>query len=154
MFILYAESYGSIRTFALKHDDGVQPNRDLLALGGGQPRVGSFQGTPVGAGYSGTSANEAAGAQSRFAGLSAAAVLGAGAAVPPVDRAHPAAGAGGDRHSRGQQVVAHGVFRNYFRWQRDRLVALAAVLAVMVFGVLNGLLVAIAFSLACCCVRW
>jgi SulP family sulfate permease len=41
-----------------------------------------------------------------------------------------------------------GVFRNYFRWQRDRLVALAAVLAVILFGVLNGLLVAIAFSVA------
>ena len=40
------------------------------------------------------------------------------------------------------------VFANYFRWQRDRQVALAAVLAVMAFGVLNGLLAAIAFSIA------
>ena len=38
------------------------------------------------------------------------------------------------------------VFRNYFRWRRDRLVAVAAVLAVMIFGVLNGLLAAIALS--------
>src|SRR6202030_2344549 len=38
--------------------------------------------------------------------------------------------------------------RDYFRWQRDRLVVVAAVLAVMIFGVLNGLLAAIAFSLA------
>jgi len=34
------------------------------------------------------------------------------------------------------------------RWHRDREVALAAVLAVMLFGVLDGLLVAIAFSVA------
>ena len=40
------------------------------------------------------------------------------------------------------------VFSNYLRWHRDRLIVLAAVLAVMVFGVLNGLLAAIAFSLA------
>jgi MFS superfamily sulfate permease-like transporter len=40
------------------------------------------------------------------------------------------------------------VFRPYFRWQRDRLVSLTAVAAVMVFGMLNGLLAAIAFSLA------
>ena len=33
MFILYAESYSSIRTYALKHDEPVQPNRDLFALG-------------------------------------------------------------------------------------------------------------------------
>ncbi|MBV8574185.1 MAG: SulP family inorganic anion transporter, partial [Acetobacteraceae bacterium] len=30
MFILYAESYSSIRTYALKYDQAVQPNRDLL----------------------------------------------------------------------------------------------------------------------------
>jgi len=41
-----------------------------------------------------------------------------------------------------------GVFRDYFRWQRDRLIAVAAVLAVMFFGVLNGLLAAIAVSVA------
>jgi len=44
--------------------------------------------------------------------------------------------------------VRLSVFGNYFRWQRDRQVALAAVLAVMVFGVLNGLIAAIAFSVA------
>jgi MFS superfamily sulfate permease-like transporter len=75
MFILYAESYGSIRTYALKHDQLVQPNRDLLALGVANIVSGLFQGTPVGAGYSGTSANDAAGARSRFAGLCAAAVV-------------------------------------------------------------------------------
>src|SRR6266478_9561509 len=50
MFILYAESYGSIRTFALKRDDEVQPNRDLLALGAANILSGLFHGTPVGAG--------------------------------------------------------------------------------------------------------
>jgi hypothetical protein len=50
MFILYAESYGSIRTFALKRDDAVQPNRDLLALGAANIVSGLFHGTPVGAG--------------------------------------------------------------------------------------------------------
>lgn len=149
MFILYAESYGSIRTYALKHDGEVQPNRDLLALGVANLVSGLFQGTPVGAGYSGTSANEAAGAGSRLAGLSCAAVvlllvllfLRWIELIPePVLAA----------------VVIHAVskslrfsvFSNYLRWHRDRLIVLAAVLAVMVFGVLNGLLAAIAFSLA------
>src|SRR5882762_1447588 len=50
MFILYAESYGSIRTFALKRDDAVQPNCDLLALGAANIVSGLFHGTPVGAG--------------------------------------------------------------------------------------------------------
>src|SRR5262249_21269705 len=121
MFILYAESYGSIRTYALKHDDPVQPNRDLLALGVANAVAGLLQGTPVGAGYSATSANEAAGARSRFAGLIAAATVLALVflflrfieLIPePVLAA----------------IVIHavskslrlGVFGNYFRWQRDR----------------------------------
>jgi SulP family sulfate permease len=39
------------------------------------------------------------------------------------------------------------VFKPYLQWKRDRLVALAAVVAVLALGILNGLLVAIAFSL-------
>jgi len=149
MFILYAESYGSIRTFALKHDETVQPNRDLWALGVANLVSGLLHGTPVGAGYSATSANDAAGAQSRLAGLTAAGVvlvlvlafLGWIERIPEPTLA---------------AIVIHAVskslrfsvFRNYFGWRRDRLVSVAAVVAVMVLGVLNGLLAAIALSIA------
>jgi len=149
MFILYAESYGSIRTFALKHDEAVQPNRDLAALAAGNVVAGLLQGTPVGAGYSGTSANDAAGAQSRLAGLTAAVVVLVLvlAFISWIQRTpQPVLAA----------IVIHAVskslrlsaFRNSFLWQRDRLVSVVAVLGVMVLGVLNGLLVAIALTIA------
>ncbi len=148
LLVLYAESYGSIRAFALKHGDHVRMNRDLLVLGLANALSGLLHGMPVGAGYSGTSANEAAGARSRLAGLVAAGVLLLMVALLlrwieriPV----PVLAA----------IVIHAVskswrlevFRPYFRWKRDRLVALAAVTAVLSLGILNGLLVAIAFSL-------
>jgi MFS superfamily sulfate permease-like transporter len=149
MFILYAESYGSIRTFALKHDEQVRPNRDLIALGVANLVAGLFHGTPVGAGYSGTSANEAAGARSRLAGLAAAAVLLLLVLLflRWIERIPEPVLAAIVIHAVSKSLRL-SVFRNYFRWQRDRLTALAAVLAVMVFGVLNGLLAAIVFSLA------
>jgi sulfate permease, SulP family len=149
MFILYAESYSSIRTFALKHDDGVQPNRDLLALGLANVVSGLFHGTPVGAGYSGTSANEAAGAQSRAAGLYAAATVLALVLLflPWIERIPAPVLAAIVIHAVSKSMRI-AVFRPYFLWQRDRLVALTAVLAVLVFGMLDGLLAAIAFSLA------
>jgi MFS superfamily sulfate permease-like transporter len=149
MFILYAESYGSIRTFALKHDEGVRPNRDLIALGVANLVAGLFHGTPVGAGYSGTSANEAAGARSRLAGLAAAAVLLVLVLLflRWIERIPEPVLAAIVIHAVSKSLRL-SVFRNYFRWQRDRLTVLAAVLAVMVFGVLNGLLAAIIFSLA------
>jgi sulfate permease, SulP family len=149
MFILYAESYSSIRAYALKHDELVHTNRDLLALGIANVVSGAFQGTPVGAGYSGTSANEAAGAQTRAAGLYAAITVLALVLLflPWIERIPgPVLAA----------VVIHAVskslrlaaFRPYFRWQRDRLVTLTAVAAVIAFGMLDGLLAAIAFSIA------
>ena len=149
MFILYAESYGSIRTFALKHDEEVRPNRDLIALGVANLVAGLFHGTPVGAGYSGTSANEAAGARSRLAGLAAAAVLLLLVLLflRWIERIPEPVLAAIVIHAVSKSLRL-SVFRNYFRWQRDRLTVLAAVLAVMVFGVLNGLLAAIIFSLA------
>ncbi|MGK5040527.1 SulP family inorganic anion transporter [Janthinobacterium sp. GB1R12] len=146
--ILYAESYGAIRSFALKHGDPVAPERDLLALGAANVLAGLLQAMPVGAGYSATSANEAAGATSRLAGLVAAAVVGVIVltllplvAFTPV----PVLAA----------VVIHAVshtlnpvsLQRYFTWRRDRLLVLAAIAGVLLFGVLDGLLVAIAISL-------
>src|SRR5579863_2662946 len=149
MFILYAESYSSIRTFALKHNDSVQPNRDLIALGVANLVSGAFHGTPVGAGYSGSSANEAAGAQSRGAGLYAAATVLTLVLLflPWIERIPDPILAAIVIHAVSKSLRI-AVFEPYFRWQRDRLVTLTAVAAVLAFGMLEGLLAAIAFSLA------
>ncbi len=149
MFILYAESYGSIRTYALKHDDPVQPNRDLIALGIANFVSGAFHGTPVGAGYSGTSANEAAGGKSRAAGLYAAAtvLLLLLLCLPWIERIPDPVLAAIIIHSVGSSLRTD-TFRPYFKWHRDRLVSLTAVAAVLLFGMIDGLLAAIAFSLA------
>ncbi|TCT10120.1 SulP family inorganic anion transporter [Paralcaligenes ureilyticus] len=146
--ILYAESYSSIRSFAVKHGDTVSPNRDLLALGAANVISGLLHGMPVGAGFSATSANEVAGAATRFAGTFAAIVilvvvltlLPAVALIP-----EPALAA----------IVIHAVshtlnpsmFRPYFRWHRDRIVVIAAVAGVLMLGVMDGLLAAIAVSI-------
>jgi len=146
--ILYAESYGSIRTLALKHGDPASPNRDLAALGVANLVSGLFQGMPVGAGYSASSANEAAGAGSRFAGLAAAAVLFivVMTLLPAVARTPEVVLAA---------IVIHAVSHTlnpkplltYFAWHRDRIVVCAAILAVLLLGVLDGLLVAIGVSM-------
>jgi MFS superfamily sulfate permease-like transporter len=148
-FILYAESYGSIRTFALKHNEEVEPNRDLVALGVANLVSGLFQGTPVGAGYSGTSANEAAGAQSRASGLFAAAtvLLLVVVCLPLIARIPAPVLAAVVIHAVGKSLRTT-LLRRYFVWRRDRLVSLMAVVAVLLLGMINGLLAAIAFSVA------
>jgi MFS superfamily sulfate permease-like transporter len=147
--ILYAESTGSIRNFALLHGDRLRPDRDLLALGAANLLSGLFHGMPAGAGFSATAANEAAGARSRAAGgVAAAAVLVLVLALLPwiAHTPEPVLAA----------IVIHAVVRNvdpsalrqYFAWRRDRRIVVAAVAAVLLLGVLDGLLLAIGASLA------
>jgi MFS superfamily sulfate permease-like transporter len=148
MFVLYAESYGSVRTFALKYGDPIAADRELLGLGLANVAAGLFGGMPVGAGYSGTSANEAAGARTKRAAWIAALVVLAlvltllrYVALTPV----PVLAA----------IVIYAVshtldpaaIRVYFRWGRDRIVTLSAVAAVLLLGIMDGLLVAVGVSL-------
>lgn len=148
VFILYAESYGSIRSFAIKHHDTISPNRDLFALGVSNIVSGIFQGMPVGAGYSATAANEAYGARTRIAGISAMLVTFVIIlTVLPYIEWIP------------QPVLASIViftmattlslssFRLYFTWKIDRALIVLSVLAVLILGVLQGLMIAIAISL-------
>jgi MFS superfamily sulfate permease-like transporter len=149
VLILYAESYSSIRSFALKHGDGFEPNRELLALGAANIVSGLFYGMPVGAGYSATSANEAAGAQSRVAGWVALAVvfLIVLTLCPVIALTPEPVLAAIVIHAVGH-TLNPAVFAPYFQWRRDRVVVLFAVAAVLLLGVLDGLLAAIAMSLA------
>lgn len=148
VLVLYAESYSSIRSLALRHGDVVSPDRDLLALGVANMVSSLFQGMPVGAGYSASAANEAAGAQTRWAGLLAAATVGvvlwfflpwvASTPVPVLAAVVIWAVS---------HTLRWDTLRPYFVWQRDRLLVCAAILAVLVLGVLDGLLLSIGVSL-------
>ncbi len=149
MLVLFAESYGAVRSCALRHGDSISVNRELFALGIANMAAGLFQGVPVGAGYSATYTNESLGARSRLAGAAAAVGVAAAlcflqawvARIPePVLAAIVIFAM---RHAASLKPL-----RPYLVWKRDRMVMVTAVAAVLVFGVLNGLIVAIAVSLA------
>ncbi|MFS2201923.1 SulP family inorganic anion transporter [Pseudomonas sp. Pseusp3] len=147
VMILYAESYGSISAYALKHGDRVTSNRDLLALGASNLLSGLFHGMPAGAGYSATSANEAAGATSRLAGIVAALVVLVIVltVLPYIALTPEPILAAIVIHALGRGLSLQPLGR-YFIWRRDRLLVICAVGAVLVLGVLDGLLVAVAIS--------
>lgn len=147
--ILFAESWGTIRTMALRHGDTVSANRELAALGLANIASAALQGMPVGAGFSAGSANEAGGAQSRAAGLIAAigllllALFGANwlARIPePVLSAAVIA------------ALSHALsltpLRRLFVLKRDQWIAVSATVGVLLFGVLDGMLFAVVLSIA------
>jgi SulP family sulfate permease len=146
--LVFAESWGSMRSLALAHGDTLDANRELLVLGACNVGSALLQGIAVGAGFSATSANAAAGANSRWAGVAALGVIAAALAF-----ALPAL------HLLPRPVLAVAVISalwhalsarpllTVWRMNRDRLLVVGAVAAVLLLGVLDGMLAAIALSL-------
>ncbi len=148
VFILYAESYGSIRSFAMKHSDAIAPNRDLFALGISNLVSGFFQGMPVGAGYSATAANEAYGAKTRMSGIFAMLItLAVLVTVLPYIELIPQPVLAGIVIYTMLTIFRLSTFEIYFAWKNDRLIAVVSVLAVLFLGVLQGLLIAVGISI-------
>lgn len=147
VLILFAESWGTMQSLALRHGDALKPDREVRALGLSNVASAAFGGMPVGAGFSAGSLAEAAGARSRMTAVVAAlglcALVLAGrdalAFLPqPVLAAVVIA------------AIAHALdlrpFVRLWRIDRDRLMGPAAAVGVLVLGVVNGMLLAIALS--------
>ena len=71
-FVCFADAVLTARSFAGKHDQHVDVNQELLAMGAAQAAAGVTQGLPIGASGSRTAVNDAMGARSQVAGLLAA----------------------------------------------------------------------------------
>ena len=147
VMLVFAESWGSMRTQALLHGDALDANRELLVLGVCNVGAGLLQGMPVGAGFSATSANAVAGAVSRRAGALAlvAVLLAIAFAVPALQRL-PRAVLAVAVISALWHALSLRPLLAVWRMNRDRLLLLAAVLAVLLLGVLDGMLAAIGLS--------
>ena len=147
--ILFAESWGTISALALRHNDEVNANRELGALGFANFASALVQGMPVGAGFSAGSASEAAGAASRWTAVVAAVGLGLliAFAAPLVARL-PEPVLAAVVITALVHALNPAPFLRLLKLRRDFDLAIAATIAVLLLGVLNGMLVAVALSLA------
>ncbi len=148
MLILLAESWGAIRSLALRHGDTISANREFGALAGANLLSAFVQGMPVGAGFSAAAANETAGATGRVAAL--AAVLALGAAVlfaGPAIAALPQPLLAAVVIAALTHALSPAPLATLFRIDRDQWIALAAALGVILFGVLDGMLIAVLLSI-------
>lgn len=145
--MIYGESCTSIRTYALLKHDPVDANRDLWALGLSNLGSGLFNGMPVGAGYSQTSASVVYGAQGKAtAWVALAAVLLLVGTCLPLLAATPEPVLAAIVIASMAPSLNPGPLRLYFSIRRSRLSALAAALGAVFFGVLDGLVLGMAMS--------
>lgn len=147
--VVFAEAFSIASRFAREHGDEVDADREMAAVGAANIVVGLFRGFTVSGSASRSAAAEAAGARSRLTSLIAAAlILLTGAFLTPLftDLPEPVLGAIVVVAVRGFLSTAD--LRRYAAADRGSLwVALTAVLGVLLFDLLPGLLMAVALSL-------
>lgn len=146
----FAETVTVAEQFAEKHKYEIRPNQELIGVGVANLLAGLFQGFIVGGGASQSAANDAAGARSQLVSIfvSALTILTLLFLLPLFQDLPQAVLAA-------IVIVAVSGFLNVYalrriaRLRRDGfLLALFALLSTLVLGILPGLLIAIAVSIA------
>jgi len=149
VLVLYAESLGAARTYAGKNNYDIDPNQELRALAVANATSAIFHGMIVGGGTSGTAANDSNGAKSQVSSIAASLMVMLTLLFLTGWFYHlPEAVLGA--------IVVHAVWHlldlnELRRFRRIRRIefreALAAIVGVIAFGILNGLLLAVILTL-------
>ena len=145
----FAEAYGPARSFAGKHGYEIDANQELVGLGAANLGAGLFQGFSIGSSLSKSAANERAGAKTPVA-LIVCAVLTLIVALffTPFFAPLPEAVLGAVVIVAITGMIKVKTIRRLYRLNRtDFTLAIVAILGVLTFEALEGLLIAVILSL-------
>jgi MFS superfamily sulfate permease-like transporter len=145
----FAEAYGPARTFAGKHGYEIDANQELVGLGAANMGAGLFQGFSIGSSLSKSAANERAGAKTPVA-LIVCAILTVIVALffTPFFAPLPEAVLGAVVIVAITGMIKFKAIRRLYRLNRtDFTLAIVAILGVLTFEALEGLLIAVILSL-------
>ncbi len=147
--VALSQALGAAESAARRLGSHVDADRELRALGAANLGSSMLGGLLAGGSLSSTAVNVAAGARSRFAGLTTAVMV-----VPtlcyltPVFRGLPEAVLGAVVVHAVAKLMKFGELGRYFRVNRNEwYLALVALLGVVVLGILPGLVLAVSASL-------
>ena len=146
----FTESIAAGRAFARHNDPRPAPNRELLALGAANLAAGFFQGFPAGGGTSQTAVNSRAGARTQVSELvTVAMVLATVLFLSPLISLLPQATLAAVVVVTTLPLLSTTDFRSILVVRREEFLwALVAFAGVVLLGTLQGILVAIAVSVA------
>ncbi|MFE0523660.1 SulP family inorganic anion transporter [Streptomyces sp. NPDC058954] len=147
--VVFAESYSIAGRFARLHGDEVKADREMVAVGAVNLAVGLFRGFAVSGSASRSAAAEGAGGRSPMVSLVAAvSVLFTGAFLTSLFTPLPEAVLGAIVIVAVKGFLRVGEMRRYATHDRPSLwIALTALIGVLVFDLLPGLLLAVLMSL-------
>ncbi len=149
MFLALAESLAATRSFANRHRYHVDPDQELIALGGSNLASGLLGGFAVDASVSSMATGEAAGNKTQLASLvTAAGMLLTVLVLAPLFVELPQTILAAVIVTSVVSLVNFDEWRRYIAWRRtDALLALVAAFGVIATDVLVGLIIAGFFSI-------
>jgi high affinity sulfate transporter 1 len=151
LLIGFSQTAGDARAFAVRHRYRIDVNQESVAQGMANAASGVFQGMPVSTSLSASSLNEAAGARSAMASLATGGfvILTLVALAPLFSKLPKAVLAAIIIDAVVFGMIDVPELRRLYRVKRlDFWIAVAAVLGVLSAGVLTGVVIGIALSLA------
>ena len=146
----YTDNVLTARSVATKHGYSIEPNRELFALGAINLAAGVSGGFPVSSSASRTAVPSSLGSHSQLVGLVAAALVALTlVAAGPALSAMPMAALAAVIVAAAVAIIDVAGYRHLWRVSRSEFaLAVVAALAVMVFDVLVGVLIALVMSVA------
>lgn len=148
LLVGYTDNMLTARSFAAKHNQRIDANRELLALGAANLGAGVLQGFPVSSSGSRTALADAAGGRTQMYSLVAlAAVVAVLLFAGPLLADFPSAALGAIVIYAAVRLIDLPAFRRLAAFRRSELLlALAAFAGVLVFDILYGVLLAVGLS--------
>ncbi|MGI9539854.1 MAG: SulP family inorganic anion transporter, partial [Miltoncostaeaceae bacterium] len=147
--VAFSESIAIARSVEGRHkDESVDPNKEMIALGVANAGAGMAQSFAVDGSLSRTSVNEGAGARTQLSGAATAILIIVTAlALTPLFGPLPEATLGAIVIAAVWHLLAPGPLLGLWRVdRREAAVALSCLLGILVFGILEGILIAVALS--------
>jgi high affinity sulfate transporter 1 len=137
------------RTFAARHRYRADPDQELLALGGANLATGLFSGYPISSSSSRTAVADAAGQRTQLAGLVGALAIAVLLVwLPGLLAALPRSALAAVVIAAAVGLIVLPAWQRLWRWRRGEFAVAAVTFAgVLLIGVVEGILIAVALSL-------
>jgi high affinity sulfate transporter 1 len=149
VLVSLTDTIATSTSFAARRGDEVDPNQEMIGVGAANVAAGLFQGFAVSVSGSRTAVADQAGAKSQVTGL-----VGAGLVIallvffPSFLKDLPQTALAAVVIAAALSLADFGVLRVYWRVRKTSLaLSLVATLGVILFGVLEGILVAVALAI-------
>jgi high affinity sulfate transporter 1 len=149
VFLALAESIGAARSLAAQRGYAIDPDQELVALGGSNLAAGLFGGFPVDASLSQSATARSAGARTQLSSLvTSGLILATALILAPLFENLPVAVLAAIVMTSALSLIDVRELRRYYDWRpRDFFLALTALIGVITTSPLTGIAIAAVLSL-------